>query len=250
MHTTRSKLFSLCSLLIVLFVQCSEPKDTLYPTSAISFSQDFFLSIRTEQPFQSYLDTLQNIDLDQLNYELATQNKKLAFWINIYNALVQVKIQQNPETYKNRDAFFNSNNIVIGQEKLSLNTIENGLLRRQKVKENQSFVRKFQVDSLDPRVHFTLNCGATSCPPIAYYVPEDIDHQMTLAEQNFIKQSSKYDPVTNQLTISEIFKWFEQDFGGKRAIVQLMQHYGIVPLIAQPSISYTPYNWDLDLENE
>lgn len=231
-------------------LQCSEQTETIYPKNAVSFSQDFFLAVRSNEPYEKYLDTLNNIDLGQLENELSTQNKKLAFWINMYNALVQVKIQMDRNAYEDREKFFNTSHFTIGNQKLSLNTIEKGILRRQEVHQSKSFVRTFQVDTLDPRIHFTLNCGATSCPPIAFYSPEDIEDQMVLAEQNFIEQSSKFDPTSNKLTISEIFKWFEDDFGGKVGIIARMQKHRIVPPLVEPEISYTPYDWSLDTNNQ
>jgi hypothetical protein len=29
--------------------------------------------------------------------------------------------------------------------------------------------RKFIMEKLDPRIHFALNCGAKSCPPVLTY---------------------------------------------------------------------------------
>ena len=37
------------------------------------------------------------------------------------------------------------------------------------------------VDVIDFRIHFALNCGAKSCPPIAFYSYDKINDQLDLA---------------------------------------------------------------------
>ena len=37
------------------------------------------------------------------------------------------------------------------------------------------------VESVDPRIHFALVCGAKSCPPIKLYTPENLDEGLDAA---------------------------------------------------------------------
>ena len=39
---------------------------------------------------------------------------------------------------------------------------------------------------LDPRIHFGLNCGAKSCPPIRVYSPTNLDSQLNRAAASFL----------------------------------------------------------------
>ena len=41
------------------------------------------------------------------------------------------------------------------------------------------------VSPLDPRVHFTLVCGAKSCPPIRIYTPASLEPGLEAASQAF-----------------------------------------------------------------
>lgn len=41
------------------------------------------------------------------------------------------------------------------------------------------------VTPLDPRVHFTLVCGAKSCPPIRIYTPASLEPGLEAASQAF-----------------------------------------------------------------
>jgi hypothetical protein len=235
--------------LLNIFAQCDEPKETVYPNDSIRFSQDFLLAIKIEQPYQAYRDTLSIIDLESLKSDLNTKEKKLAFWINTYNSLVQSKIRDNVDAFKDQDKFFKTADQSIGHMKLSLDQIENGILRRKEVKENKDFIDSFKLDELEPRIHFTLNCGATSCPPIAYYSDENIEEQLAMAEDSFVKGTSKFDKASNTLEISELFDWFEEDFNGVDGVLSIMKRLEIIPEDANPNIIYTPYNWNLDLEN-
>lgn len=67
---------------------------------------------------------------------------------------------------------------IIGAEIFTLDDIEHGILRSNSNMNMQlgDSRMKFIMDKpLDPRIHFTLNCGAKSCPPILVYTPELLD---------------------------------------------------------------------------
>ena len=39
------------------------------------------------------------------------------------------------------------------------------------------------MPEVDQRLHFALNCGASSCPAVKYYTAENVDDELTLAAQ-------------------------------------------------------------------
>ena len=45
----------------------------------------------------------------------------------------------------------------------------------------------------DPRIHFALNCGAVSCPPIAVYEGESLDEQLDIATEGFLEGNTIVD---------------------------------------------------------
>lgn len=234
---------------INLFSRCENDVTLLYPKEPVRFSQDFILYIKSEMPYQAFRDTLAHLDLEKLNSDLNTSDKKLAFWINTYNSMVQAKIRDDVDAFEDQDAFFKTANQNLGNIKVSLDQIETGILRKKKTEGNTKFTEKFQVDKLDPRIHFTLNCGATSCPPIAFYSAENLDKDLATAEESFVSQTCKYDAASNTLELSELFKWFEEDFGGKDGVLNMMVRLNIISDGVNPTIQYTPYNWNLDLDN-
>jgi len=132
---------------------------------------------------------------------LEDENTKKTFWINLYNAYSNSILKKNPEKYTNRNQFFKAKQIKVAGKTLSLDEIEHDFLRRTKIKWSLGHFNKLfpsktakasRVNKLDYRIHFALNCGAKSCPPIAYYAPEKLDAQLELATKNYLKSEVEY----------------------------------------------------------
>ena len=243
------KLFSIISLITFIFTGCNNENDFKNPKDFLSFSQEFLLQQKSGNETEAFIDTLKNLDNTILIASLNSDEKKIAFWLNCYNALVQYKLSKDSTIYKNKKAFFTGQSITIGGEKMSLNSIENRILRLQTESKNESLFKQLRPTKLDYRIHFALNCGANSCPPIAFYDPNDLEQQLTLAEKSFVKSTSSYDTAKNEVEISELFKWYEADFNGEKEIIQLLKRNQIIPLWVNPKITYSHYDWELELNN-
>jgi hypothetical protein len=242
----------------VTFATQMKPHSSPDSVNYITLSQEFLYAVRTAENSDSFLDTLKHANLDALSKQLKGDQYKLAFWLNIYNAFIQISLKNNPEQYKTRGVFFSKKNIQIGPEKLSLDEIEHGILRRSKVKWSlgylnrlfpSSFEKKFRTEKLDYRIHFALNCGAKSCPPIAFYEPKEINTQLDLATRAYLQSESVYNEEQNVVSIPILFKWFRADFGGKNSIIQILKKNKIVPENETPGIRYNKYDWTLYLDN-
>ena len=236
-----------------IFAKCTDdqniPKDSIYPkVSALNFSEQYLLAVKSDQSFIAYQDTLASLNLILLKKELDTFDKGLCFWINMYNATVQSKAKNDTTTFKDRNAFFKDANILIGGAKLSLDNIEHNILRGKKEGENE-FTDSFKLNKLDNRLHFALNCGAAACPPVAFYSADKINEQLDLAEEVFIQSVSKFDTISRVLETSKILDWYIDDFGGETGIIDLMKKHGILGSQTISKITYTPYDWTLDLNN-
>lgn len=184
-------------------------------------------AVRTGDSSDAFIKLLEVAGKQNLQQQLQTDAIKKAFWLNIYNAFVQKLLSEDPEKYKSRNAFFSDKQIVIASQKLSLDDIEHDILRRSKIKWSLGYLNKpfagkfekaFRVDKPDKRIHFALNCGAKSCPPIAYYDPEKIEMQLRLATVNYLKNETEYDTTSNIIYLPKIMDWFRGDFGGKKGI--------------------------------
>jgi hypothetical protein len=224
-----------------------EEEALLYPKNIVHFSQDFYLAIKYEEPIAGFLDTLSRLNVDQLSTDLTIDNIKLAFWINIYNSLVQSKLLNDEKSFANQEQFFKNKDLVIGGCKISLDEIEHGIIRG--VDSNSDLVNKFKLNKLDYRIHFTMNCGASSCPAIAYYKPETLEEDLNAAEQVFVSANSSYDSLSNVLLTSELFNWFQTDFNGEKGVLELMRTHGVIQENTTPILKYESYNWELKSKN-
>uniref|UniRef100_A0A3P9IVU1 Zgc:152951 n=1 Tax=Oryzias latipes TaxID=8090 RepID=A0A3P9IVU1_ORYLA len=142
--------------------------------------------------FERYCDLaiqLQRVELLSLSRE-----EKLAFFINIYNALVihgYLRLGA-PTNWWHRYRFFNYVSYLIGGEVFTLQDIENGVLRGNR-KGMAQLRRPFSktdprlqvaLPDVEPLIHFALNCGAKGCPPIKTYTPQVSGFQICALIQN------------------------------------------------------------------
>lgn len=224
----------------------------------IKVSQQLLLAAKTKESIDSFVNILQNISAEALRNDLKSDNLKKTFWINLYNAYTQVILMKNPDFYKKRSSFFRSKQILIAGKKLSLDDIEHGILRRSKIKWslgyfNKIFPSKFEkenrVDKVDYRIHFSLNCGAKSCPPIAFYDPEKLDRQLDVATKTYLKGEAEFNAGKNCVSLPAFMSWFRKDFGGKKKMVEILKQLAIVPPDKNPKVNFKKYDWDLFLEN-
>ncbi|MFT6972774.1 MAG: hypothetical protein ACJAXX_003359 [Roseivirga sp.] len=190
---------------------------------------------------RAHLEMIQLYPLDQLKRD----EEKLAFWINVYNGLtiyfiIKFRLQK---TVRELPSFFTELRVNIGGSMFALDDIEHGILRRNRPRINRD-QNQFQLEEkrlksapnkFDPRIHFTLNCGGLSCPPIAFYQSDRIEEQLQSAEMNFVAQEFLVNSSQKELTCSSIFVWYRNDFD---------QTYLDNPEFKGFSIKEKTYNWD------
>lgn len=224
----------------------------------VQLSQDFMYAAKTDDQTSGFITSLKQIEMDELQLNIKTDHEKKAFWINLYNAYTQVALKENPAKYKNRGRFFGNKFIQIAGHSFSLDDIEHGILRRSKVKWSHGYFNKLfpgkmekqlRVTALDYRIHFALNCGAKSCPPIAFYRAEDIDKQLDIATQVYLNGEAEYNESVNRIKLPTLMSWFRRDFGGKKGMIALLQTLAIIPVGKKPDIRFKQYDWTLYLQN-
>lgn len=204
---------------------------------------------------------LQRVELLSLSRE-----EKLAFFINIYNALVihgYLRLGA-PTNMWQRYRFFNYVSYLIGGEVFTLQDIENGVLRgnrkgvAQLLKPFSKTDPRLQValPDAEPLIHFALNCGAKGCPPIKTYTPQDIDSQLRTAAEAFLENDDAcmVDSGKREVRLSQIFKWYKADFGGtdEKLLKWVVEHMGDSPKktslqgvlsAGKTKIIFLPYDW-------
>jgi hypothetical protein len=191
---------------------------------------------------------------------LAGREQRLAFWINVYNALVlhgivRLGVRASVRRVWN---FFGRVSYRVDGHVVSLDDVEHGVLRdnrRRPWPPLRPFGagdprRALAVSPPDPRFHFAITCGAASCPPVGVYRAEAIDTQLDAATRNFVNQEIAL--AGERVACSRIFKWYRADFDGAGGLTPfLLRHLDDGParraLAAgtPPCRAFHPYRWTL-----
>lgn len=181
------------------------------------------------------------------------KQEQVAFLINAYNAIVLQQViddypiarSANPAALVRPansvwqiNGFFNQlKHRLIGKD-LTLDQIEHEWLRAR-LKE--------------PRVHFALVCAARSCPPLRAeaYRADQLDAQLDDQARQFLNDRERNRFFNDRAELSEIFKWFGEDFGGEFGLRIYLGRYLNANLAARMkaatyTISYTKYDWELN----
>lgn len=152
---------------------------------------------------------------------------RLAFWLDVYNARVKTAVRERRMTGNllRHRGFFREVGWAVGGRFVSLHVLEHGIVRTNRPAPF-TFWRPLAVADprvawaparLDPRVHFALNCGARSCPPIRAYTAEGLDAQLTLATRSYLDGEVVVSGGT--LTLPHLCKLYRGDFGDLLAFV-------------------------------
>lgn len=203
-------------------------------------------------------------------FESWSEQQKIAFWINAYNALtLEAILGHYPiEPSLLLSVVYPKNSIrqipgvwdslrfaVLGRE-MTLNEIEHGTLRA-----------KFH----EPRIHVALVCAAMSCPPLRNepYIAGKLDQQLEDQARTFLRspRGLRIDRGEGRVDLSSIFNWFGEDFiklygtsdrfAGKseteRAVLNFISRYVDESdrdflLHGGYKITYLDYDWSLNEE--
>merc|ERR1712038_1620031 len=170
--------------------------------------------------FEENVCELQGIDMNSMD-----DNTKTAFIINVYNLMIKysrTKYQPRKDSTAQRAGYFTKVLTNIGNELFSFQDLENGILRANALPP-YALKTVFQagdervhhiLKKVDPRIHFALNCGAKSCPPVKKFSARDIQEELRIVALAFCEQEDnvRIDVEANELHLNMIFKWYRPDF--------------------------------------
>ncbi len=235
---------------------------TLAAVDPVQVSAHFVDQVIHDLPVQMHLDYFRTQSPEALDRRLDTQARQVAFWINVYNGYTQYFLKTDPALYlKDRPAYFGLDQIDIAGDRVSLELIEHGILRRgatiyslghlRTLFLRSGFVRRFAVEAVDFRIHFALNCGAKSCPPVLPYTADQMDQQLDASSRDYLMREVRYDASRDLAQVPALLRWFSADFdgGSARAKREILRRYGAIPAAASPRLAYREYDWTLQIDN-
>lgn len=255
-------------LLAVLFIIASvtscgvqRPKESGKPVENTKFNklaEDLLKNLKANKSVADIQKTLANVSEDELEKTLVLDEQRKAFWIDVYNGYIIAILKADKDKFKDRGAFFGKKQINIAGNMLSFDDLENGMIRKSQYKFGlgyvgkifpTSFERHLRVKDRDFRIHFAINCGAKSCPPVRIYYAKTVNDQLQNAAKVYLKDYTKYDKSKDAVTTSTLMSWFRGDFGGKSGTKKILKEFNLIPEDSSPSISYGDYDWTLDIDN-
>jgi hypothetical protein len=218
----------------------------------------YLLAVRRGDDPAPHADRLAALPSDRLRAALGDDDARRAFWLNVYNAAAHHRLRADPSLYDRRTRFFRRDLLTVAGHDLSLDDVEHGILRRSLTSWGLGYVPRLRPDGFerahrlagrDPRIHFALNCGAASCPPIAAYDADRVDGQLRLATESYLASEASYDPGTGVVRAPRLFLWFPGDFGGRSGTLAFLRQHGAVPADADDvRLRYRSYDWGLSLD--
>ncbi len=172
------------------------------------------------------------------------KNEVKAYWINAYNAYTIKLVTDYYPVKSIKDIgssiqipFVNTpwdiKFITIDGEKLDLNNIEHGKLRKE-----------FN----DPLLHFALVCASKSCPILknSAYKANGLTAQLETQARYFLKDSYRNKVSADNPKVSKLFDWYKMDFNNDGSVIDFINKYAPVKINEKAKLSYLEYNWELN----
>ncbi len=192
-----------------------------------------------KKELEAYLELLES---NHPNDENWSEEERLAYWMNVYNAFTIKLVVDHYPTKSIKDikkgiTFVNSvwdiKFIKIQGATYDLNNIEHSILRK-----------RFD----EPRIHFAINCASISCPNLRdeAFVPGRLEEQLTEQARLFLSDESKNKIAKDKVELSKIFSWFGGDFKKETTLIQYLNKYSPVPIDDNAEKSFLDYDWNLN----
>lgn len=172
--------------------------------------------------FRSLVQQLEKVDPGQLNHE-----QKLAFWINIHNALMMHAYLAFgiPRNHLRRVSLLQKAAYKIGSHSINAQTIEQTVLRcrsHRPAKWLQSFLspaaklrgdgrQAYAIDRLEPLLCFALCCGGRSDPMVRMYTESCIYEELEAAKRDFLQANVRM--KENKVQLPRMLESFAREAG-------------------------------------
>lgn len=191
---------------------------------------DYHSFKKESESLNSYLEQLGSTTAN----ETWSREKKLAYFINLYNAAtVKLILDNYPlKSITEINQPWGKKWIQYGGKLISLGEIEHKILRKMN----------------EPRIHFAINCASFSCPKLLNeaYTEDKLEKQLGNAAKDFINDPSRNIISENKVQLSKIFKWYKKDFENNGSLISYLNQYSKSTINKRAKIEYIKYNWSLN----
>ena len=190
-----------------------------------------------QSELRGYLAALQRVAVAELS-----RPEQFAYWVNLYNAqTVDIVLAHYPVASIreiNISGLFATGPwgrkvVKVEGIELSLDDIEHKILRPL---------------WRDPRIHYAVNCASVGCPNLARnaYTGAKLEAMLDSAARNYVNSPRGISVQNGSATLSRIYSWYVEDFGGREAgVLEHLRRYAAPELAGRlRSVGRIGYDYD------
>ncbi len=187
-------------------------------------------------------------DLTAIAVSTLNRDAQRAFWINLYNAATIDLVLTYYPVATIRDIKISPGFLNFGPWDKKLLTVESAAISLNDIEH-----RILRPIWNDPRIHYALNCASVSCPNLqtTAFTAGNTQVLLDAAARTYINSGRAIQLVDGKFTLSSIYNWFSEDFGGTvAAVISHISTYAepglAARLAAKPRFTGYSYDWDLN----
>ncbi|KAF8051221.1 hypothetical protein N665_1776s0009 [Sinapis alba] len=174
------------------------------------------------QNFKSLISRLEEVDPSKLKHE-----EKLAFWINVHNALVMHAFLAYgiPQNNVKRVLLLLKAAYNVGGHTVSAEAIQSSILGCKMAHPGQwlrlLFASKkfkagderlaYAINHSEPLLHFALTSGSHSDPPVRVYTPKRIQQELETSKEDYIRMNLSF--RNQKLQLPKLVETFAKESG-------------------------------------
>ncbi|XP_006348540.1 uncharacterized protein [Solanum tuberosum] len=194
-----------------------------------------YIGISNSEEFRRYTNLIQ--DLHRVNLLNLSADEKLAFFLNLYNAMAIHAVIRigHPGDMIDRRAFFSEFQYIVGGYSYSLSGLKDGILRSNR-RAPFTLMRPFPsgdrhlemaFQKVNPLIHFGL-CNATrSSPAVRFFTPQNVESELRYAAREYFQRDDamEVDLAKRTVYLNRMIKWYNTDFGQEKEILKWITGY-------------------------
>ena len=201
------------------------------------------VSTQDRQLLKNYIKQLESVTISKYQRE-----EQLPFWINLYNAVII-------DTVLDHYPVKSVEEINLGEDIYSWGPWDAGLITIEGVTLSLNDIRHSILISVwkDPRIHYALCNGSVSAPDLHAepFTRGNTQDLLNTLARNYINHIRGSEFVDGRLTLSSMYSWYMNDFGGTELRIKehLMRY--VSPTYKDKIKNYTGsiayrYDWNLN----
>jgi hypothetical protein len=188
---------------------------------------------------KAYVKALESVKISEY-----PRDEQFAYWVNLYNAATVQAIVDNYPLASIKDIGllgqgpWKDKFLKVEGKALSLDDIEHGILRP---------IWK------DVRIHYAVNCASIGCPNLALkaYRAESLEPMLEEAARAYINHPRGFDRINGELVASNIFEWYQSDWGSEADVLAHARKYasGQTAALLKEAKTIDSYDYDWSLND-